>query len=173
MQDFTAAAILFEYKSRAANIWKKLASFSNSVCEKPKNTSDDEDEVEQDSEDEVVELKRRYRDNLKSDISKKWEQIDRYKNEMKLISKRYKDLKHLVKKTKKTISELGEVDLDELEVLEFLEFGIPRQINQRINYFDVLDEVGFRRRFRLLRDNVLHLIRKYKYCGMDNIHFAK
>jgi hypothetical protein len=38
---------------------------------------------------------------------------------------------------------------DDLDVLEFLENGIPRQIYERNNYFDTLDEVAFRRRFML------------------------
>jgi hypothetical protein len=36
---------------------------------------------------------------------------------------------------------------DDVDVLEFLENGIPRQIYERNNYFDTLDEVAFRRRF--------------------------
>jgi hypothetical protein len=38
---------------------------------------------------------------------------------------------------------------DDLDVLEFLENGIPRQIYERNNYFDTLDEMAFRRRFML------------------------
>jgi hypothetical protein len=38
---------------------------------------------------------------------------------------------------------------DDLDVLEFLENGIPRQIYERNNHFDTLDEVAFRRRFML------------------------
>jgi hypothetical protein len=38
---------------------------------------------------------------------------------------------------------------DDLDVLEFLENGISRQIYERNNNFDTLDEVAFRRRFML------------------------
>jgi hypothetical protein len=52
---------------------------------------------------------------------------------------------------------------DDLDVLEFLENGIPRQIYERNNYFDTLDEVAFRRRFRLSRPIVLHLLIQIEY----------
>jgi hypothetical protein len=38
---------------------------------------------------------------------------------------------------------------DDLDVLEFLENGITRQIYERNNHFDTLDEVAFQRRFML------------------------
>jgi hypothetical protein len=51
------------------------------------------------------------------------------------------------------LAEMKNLDIheadDDLDVLEFLENGIPRQIYERNNYFDTLDEVAFRRRFML------------------------
>ena len=41
------------------------------------------------------------------------------------------------------------LEVDDLNVLEFVVHVIPRQIYERINYFDMFDEVAFRRRFRL------------------------
>ncbi len=49
-------------------------------------------------------------------------------------------------------------DIDDLFVLDFLENRIPRQIYERSHYFDTLDEVAFRRRFRLSRESVLYIL---------------
>ena len=37
---------------------------------------------------------------------------------------------------------------DDFDILEIIDFGFPRQIYQRSQYFDSLDELGFYRRFR-------------------------
>lgn len=42
------------------------------------------------------------------------------------------------------ISDVEEIDEDDLEVLNILEFGIPRQIYERANYFESMDESTFR-----------------------------
>ncbi|KAK4884252.1 hypothetical protein RN001_000523 [Aquatica leii] len=49
-------------------------------------------------------------------------------------------------------------DVEDLEVIEFIEFGLPRQIYQRNDYFHSLDDFAFRKRFRLTRECVLHLL---------------
>lgn len=47
---------------------------------------------------------------------------------------------------------------DDEDKLNFLNFGIPRQIYDRTNYFNTLDEVSFQRRFRLSKEAVLFLL---------------
>lgn len=47
---------------------------------------------------------------------------------------------------------------DDEDELNFLNFVIPRQIYDRSNYFNTLDEVGFQRRFRLCKEAVLFLL---------------
>ena len=45
--------------------------------------------------------------------------------------------------------EIDIADDDDLEVLDLVEYGVPRQIYLRQNYFDELNAVTFRKRFRL------------------------
>lgn len=45
-----------------------------------------------------------------------------------------------------------------LEVLDYLELGVPRQINQRSNFFETMDASTFRKRFRLSKDTVLNIL---------------
>ncbi|KAJ8948137.1 hypothetical protein NQ317_011011 [Molorchus minor] len=42
-------------------------------------------------------------------------------------------------------------DEDDVQIYEFIQFGLPRQVYERNNYFNVLDDVAFRKRFRLSR----------------------
>jgi hypothetical protein len=49
---------------------------------------------------------------------------------------------------------------DDLEVLEVFEFGLPRKLNERVNYFDLLDNVAFHRRFRLTHFFLACIIRR-------------
>jgi hypothetical protein len=37
---------------------------------------------------------------------------------------------------------------NDFDILEIIDFGFPRQINQRSEHFDTLDELGFYRRLR-------------------------
>lgn len=41
--------------------------------------------------------------------------------------------------------------LEVLDVIDLVENGVPRQINIRSNYFETMDDVTFRRRFRLTK----------------------
>lgn len=43
-------------------------------------------------------------------------------------------------------------------VLEFIYYGLPRQIYERSDYINSLDEVGFKRRFRLSKEAVLFVL---------------
>lgn len=47
---------------------------------------------------------------------------------------------------------------DDLDILEIIDFGFPRRIYERSNYFQVMDELTFFRRFRLLKGTVLRLM---------------
>ena len=51
----------------------------------------------------------------------------------------------------------GNEELEDLAVLNFLNRGIPRTVYQRQNFFDVMDEISFRKRFRLSRQSVLQV----------------
>ncbi|KAJ8978520.1 hypothetical protein NQ317_008589 [Molorchus minor] len=50
-------------------------------------------------------------------------------------------------------------DEDDVQIYEFIQFGLPRQVYERNNYFNVLDDVAFRKRFRLSKDCVLDVLR--------------
>lgn len=47
---------------------------------------------------------------------------------------------------------------DDLDILEIIDFGFPRRIYERSNYFQVMDELTFFRRFRLLKETVLRIM---------------
>lgn len=47
---------------------------------------------------------------------------------------------------------------DDIEVIELIEQGVPRQIYNRFNYFESMDDASFFKRFRLSRHTVLHLL---------------
>nr|CAI5849168.1 unnamed protein product [Callosobruchus analis] len=47
-----------------------------------------------------------------------------------------------------------ELDNDDLIALNLLEHGIPRRIYERHEYFDTMDAVTFRKRFRLPKHTV-------------------
>lgn len=55
-------------------------------------------------------------------------------------------------------NEIDEVDEDDLVVLDFIEFGIPHQIYERANYFETMDDITFRKRFRLSKEAVQNLL---------------
>lgn len=50
------------------------------------------------------------------------------------------------------------VEDNDLEVIDFIQNGLPRQIYTRMSYFDILDDVAFRKRFRLSRPATLRLL---------------
>ncbi|KAJ3662284.1 hypothetical protein Zmor_006639 [Zophobas morio] len=52
----------------------------------------------------------------------------------------------------------GNEELEDLAVLNFLNRGIPRTVYQRQNFFDVMDDISFRKRFRLSRQSVLQIL---------------
>ncbi|KAJ8914128.1 hypothetical protein NQ315_016205 [Exocentrus adspersus] len=54
-------------------------------------------------------------------------------------------------------------EVQDVEEVELIEFGLPRQVYIRIDYFDVLDEASFRRRFRLSRECVHHLLAQIEH----------
>lgn len=56
------------------------------------------------------------------------------------------------------LNEIDFLDDDDIEVLDLIEYGIPRQIYERNNYFHMLDEAGFYKRFRLSRPCVLNTV---------------
>jgi hypothetical protein len=49
-------------------------------------------------------------------------------------------------------------DGDVLDVINFIEFGIPRTLYVRSHYFLTMDEVKFRKRFRLTKDTVMNIL---------------
>lgn len=49
------------------------------------------------------------------------------------------------------------LDDDEIE-LEFIFFGIPKQIYERSDFFSSLDDIAFKRRFRLSKESVLFVL---------------
>ncbi|KAJ8910915.1 hypothetical protein NQ315_014249 [Exocentrus adspersus] len=55
--------------------------------------------------------------------------------------------------------DLGEDAIeDDLEILDFVGIGFPRRFNERPNYYQEMDPLGFFRRFRLTKATVLHLL---------------
>ncbi|KAI4465872.1 low-density lipoprotein receptor-related [Holotrichia oblita] len=54
--------------------------------------------------------------------------------------------------------EIEEPDEDDLNMLDMLEYGTPRQVNQRMNYFERMDGPTFRKRFRLSKECVQDLL---------------
>jgi hypothetical protein len=49
-------------------------------------------------------------------------------------------------------------DGDVLDVINFIEFGILRTLYVRSHYFLTMDEVKFRKRFRLTKDTVMNIL---------------
>jgi hypothetical protein len=49
-------------------------------------------------------------------------------------------------------------DGDVLDVINFIEFDIPRTLYEGSHFFLTLDEVKFRKRFRLTKDTVMHIL---------------
>lgn len=47
---------------------------------------------------------------------------------------------------------------DDLEVLDLLQLGFPREIHERKNHFDTMDNLTFFRRFRLTKPTVLNIL---------------
>ncbi|KAI4455387.1 hypothetical protein MML48_9g00011346 [Holotrichia oblita] len=47
---------------------------------------------------------------------------------------------------------------DDMDILEIIDFGFPRTIYTRNNYFQLLDDYTFFRRFRLYKETVYHLL---------------
>lgn len=47
---------------------------------------------------------------------------------------------------------------DDQEILDIIDFGFPRRIYIRPNYFDLLDDLSFIRRFRLTKQTTLHVL---------------
>ncbi|KAK9703611.1 hypothetical protein QE152_g29232 [Popillia japonica] len=58
---------------------------------------------------------------------------------------------------------IEEPDMDDLIVPNFVQFGIPRQMFQRQNYFETMDDATFRRRFRLSKPIVLSLLAEIEH----------
>lgn len=58
-------------------------------------------------------------------------------------------------------------DDDELDVLELIEYGVPRQIYERADYFNQMDNATFRKRFRLSKEAVQQLLLRIE----DRLHF--
>ncbi|KAK4882442.1 hypothetical protein RN001_005761 [Aquatica leii] len=52
-----------------------------------------------------------------------------------------------------------ELDMfDDLDVVELIEFGVPRQIYNRSDHFNSLDDYEFFKKFRLIKETVMHLL---------------
>lgn len=49
---------------------------------------------------------------------------------------------------------------DDLEIIDIIENGFPRQIHQRRDYFDTMDNYTFFRKFRLYKDTVLSILER-------------
>lgn len=47
---------------------------------------------------------------------------------------------------------------DDLDILDIIDFGYPRKIYDRKNNFEELDNLTFFKRFRLMKNTVLHLL---------------
>lgn len=47
---------------------------------------------------------------------------------------------------------------DDIDVLDIIDFGFPRQIYNRSNYFETMDDMSFYRRFRLTKPVVFRLL---------------
>lgn len=60
-----------------------------------------------------------------------------------------------------------EVFEDDLEVLDLVDAGFPRQIYDRSNYFDNMDNLTFFRRFRLTKPTVLNILEQIE----DHLEF--
>lgn len=47
---------------------------------------------------------------------------------------------------------------DDPDILEILDYGFPRQVRQRRNYFEELDDLTFFKRFRLYKETVVNVL---------------
>lgn len=53
---------------------------------------------------------------------------------------------------------------DDLELLEILDQGMPRRVHERKNYFEILDDYTFFRKFRLYKNTVLTVLEQIEHC---------
>lgn len=56
------------------------------------------------------------------------------------------------------LNDFEEEDEDDLAILDIINFGIPRNINERQNYFDTMDAATFRKKFRLSKEAVRNVL---------------
>lgn len=47
---------------------------------------------------------------------------------------------------------------DDLDLLDVIDFGFPRRRYERSQHFDEMDDLLFFRRFRLMKETVLHIL---------------
>lgn len=47
---------------------------------------------------------------------------------------------------------------DDLDIIEIIDFGFPRRNYQREEYFDLMDNLSFFKRFRLTKQTTLNIL---------------
>lgn len=52
---------------------------------------------------------------------------------------------------------------DESDILEIIDFGFPKNVYERENFFETMDELNFFKRFRLTKMTVLQILARIEH----------